>query len=81
MVIQAAGRSVRSKDDWGETYILDRTALKLIKKYEKECPDWFLERLRPPPGEWPRPDEEYVSAPLSAAEVVLPAIIRLLQVP
>ena len=51
MVFQAAGRIVRSKDDWGETYILDRTALKLIKKYEKECPDWFLERLRPPPGE------------------------------
>ncbi len=46
MVIQAAGRIVRSKDDWGETYVLDRTALKLIKKYEKECPVWFLERLR-----------------------------------
>ena len=48
MVIQAAGRIVRSRDDWGETYVLDRTALKLIKKYETECPDWFLERIVQP---------------------------------
>ena len=46
LVIQAAGRIVRSREDWGETYILDRTALKLIKKYESECPKWFLERLK-----------------------------------
>ena len=45
-IIQAAGRIVRSKDDWGETFILDMTALKLIKKYENECPEWFLERLK-----------------------------------
>lgn len=40
-IIQASGRIVRSKEDWGETYILDRTALKLIEKYRTECPEWF----------------------------------------
>ena len=44
-IIQASGRIVRSMDDWGETYILDRSALKLIDKYRQECPDWFLKRL------------------------------------
>ena len=44
-IIQASGRIVRSREDWGETYVLDRTALKLIRKYGSECPDWFLKRL------------------------------------
>lgn len=44
-LIQASGRIVRSREDWGETYILDRSALKLIDKYRNECPDWFLKRL------------------------------------
>ncbi len=44
-VIQAAGRIVRSKDDWGYTYVLDRNALKLIRKYRSKCPDWFMKRL------------------------------------
>ena len=47
-IIQASGRIVRSKDDWGETYILDMNALKLINRYRGECPDWFLKRLDSP---------------------------------
>jgi Rad3-related DNA helicase len=46
MIIQAAGRIVRSREDWGETYILDMNAMKLIQKYKQECPDWFLKRLK-----------------------------------
>ena len=38
-IIEASGRIVRSKDDWGETYILDRSALKLVQKFRQECPD------------------------------------------
>ncbi|MCL4449693.1 MAG: hypothetical protein M1386_00025 [Candidatus Thermoplasmatota archaeon] len=44
-VIQASGRIMRSETDWGDTYILDRNALMLIRKYGSECPDWFLERI------------------------------------
>ncbi len=44
-IIQSSGRIVRGREDWGETYILDRSALKLIQKYRSECPEWFLKRL------------------------------------
>ena len=37
-IIQASGRIVRSKEDWGETYILERSALKLINKYRERVP-------------------------------------------
>jgi Rad3-related DNA helicase len=47
-VIQASGRIMRSETDWGDTYILDRNALMLIRKYGSECPDWFLERIARP---------------------------------
>ena len=44
-VIQASGRIMRNDRDWGDTYVLDRNALMLIRKYRSECPDWFLERI------------------------------------
>jgi Rad3-related DNA helicase len=44
-VIQASGRIMRSETDWGDTYVLDRNAMILIKKYRNGCPDWFLGRI------------------------------------
>jgi Rad3-related DNA helicase len=35
-VIQASGRIMRSETDWGDTYILDRNAQKLIQKYKNK---------------------------------------------
>ncbi len=45
-VIQASGRIMRNDRDWGDTYILDMNAMKLINRYKAECPKWFLKRLK-----------------------------------
>lgn len=45
-VIQASGRIMRNDRDWGDTYILDMYAMKLINKHRAECPEWFLKRLK-----------------------------------
>lgn len=44
-VIQASGRIMRNDRDWGDTYVLDMNATKLISKYRTECPRWFLDRI------------------------------------
>ncbi len=40
-IIKASGRIVRSKDEWGDTHILDRTTLRLIQQYRSECSGCF----------------------------------------
>lgn len=40
---QAYGRIIRSKDDWGVTYILDESAVGLMKRSRDLFHDWFLE--------------------------------------
>ena len=47
-IIRERRRIVRSREDLGETYILDRAPLKLIEKYRIECHYWFLKRLEFP---------------------------------
>ncbi len=44
-VIQAAGRIVRSREDWGITYVLDTNVPRLINRYSNHCPEWFRERI------------------------------------
>ena len=44
-IIQAAGRSVRHKEDYAYTYVLDANALKLYTKYEKDIPKWFRDSV------------------------------------
>ena len=44
-VIQASGRIMRNDRDWGDTYVLDMNATKLISKYRTEFPRWFLDRI------------------------------------
>lgn len=42
---QAAGRTMRSKDDWCATYILDDSAVNLIERNEHLFERWFLDSV------------------------------------
>lgn len=44
-VIQAAGRIVRSKDDWGVTYVTDSSFNYLYYQMYKQIPEWWHEGL------------------------------------
>ena len=45
-LIQSVGRSVRSKDDWAATYILDSYLKSFIFRNKNIMPPWFLESIR-----------------------------------
>jgi Rad3-related DNA helicase len=45
-LIQAYGRSVRSKDDWAKTYILDSAFGYFVKRNREIIPDWFVQAIR-----------------------------------
>ena len=45
-LIQAYGRSIRSKDDWAKTYILDSAFGYFVKKNMNILPDWFRQAIR-----------------------------------
>lgn len=49
-LLQASGRSVRSKDDYAETFILDSTFDFQHKKFSKYLPEYFEKRLINPNG-------------------------------
>jgi hypothetical protein len=36
---------MRSKEDWCASYILDDSAVSLIKRNKRLCEDWFLEAV------------------------------------
>jgi Rad3-related DNA helicase len=44
-ILQQAGRGVRSKDDYAETFILDQQAKNLIVKNPGWLPEWFLDAM------------------------------------
>jgi len=44
-MIQAYGRSVRSKDDWAKTYVLDSYFREFVNR--NVLPDWFTKAIRP----------------------------------
>ncbi len=44
-ILQATGRIMRSKMDYGTTYILDANASNLLMKFNKILPDWAKKRL------------------------------------
>jgi Rad3-related DNA helicase len=46
-LIQAYGRSVRSKDDWARTYILDSAFAYFVSKNRNFLPPWFVRAIRP----------------------------------
>ncbi len=45
-LIQAIGRSVRSKEDWAVTYIVDSVFGSFINKNKSIMPGWFLESIK-----------------------------------
>jgi ATP-dependent DNA helicase DinG len=45
-IVQSYGRSVRSREDWAVTYILDAGFESFLWKNAKMLPDWFHEALR-----------------------------------
>ena len=42
-IIQGGGRIVRSKEDWGNTYILDTAFEHLWRRYRRNVPPWWKE--------------------------------------
>jgi hypothetical protein len=44
-VIQACGRVVRSPDDYGHTYLGDKSLLELFDRARTDMPDWFLAQV------------------------------------
>lgn len=45
-LIQAAGRSTRSQDDWSTTYVLDSSFYSWVNKYKKWFSKNFLQRIK-----------------------------------
>jgi Rad3-related DNA helicase len=45
-IVQSYGRSVRSRDDWATTYLLDAGFESFLWKNARMLPDWFHEALR-----------------------------------
>jgi Rad3-related DNA helicase len=45
-VVQAYGRSVRSRDDYAVTYVLDADFPAFVERQRHRLPAWFLEAIR-----------------------------------
>jgi ATP-dependent DNA helicase DinG len=45
-LVQAYGRSIRSKDDWARTYILDSAFQYFLRRNSNILPHWFLKAIR-----------------------------------
>ena len=43
--LQAAGRGMRSADDWCVTYVIDKDITRLIDEVREYAPKWFLEAI------------------------------------
>jgi hypothetical protein len=46
-LVQAYGRSVRSKDDWATTYVLDSAFGLFVRKNKNILPQWFIQAIQP----------------------------------
>jgi Rad3-related DNA helicase len=45
-LVQAYGRSIRSKDDWAHTFVLDSIFKSFVQKNRTRLPKWFIEAIR-----------------------------------
>ena len=41
-LVQGYGRSIRSKDDWAKTYVLDSAFGPFVRKNKNILPNWFI---------------------------------------
>jgi ATP-dependent DNA helicase DinG len=46
-LVQGYGRSIRSKDDWAITYVLDSGFENFVKNNKNILPDWFTQAVQP----------------------------------
>ena len=45
-LVQGFGRSIRSKEDWAKTYVLDSAFGYFVKKNNNILPDWFTQAIQ-----------------------------------
>lgn len=45
-LVQSVGRSVRSEDDYADTYVIDDTFKEFIKQHKNLIPTWFLDAIK-----------------------------------
>ena len=45
-LVHAYGRSVRSKEDWAQTYVLDSAFLPFVRKNKNILPNWFIQAIQ-----------------------------------
>lgn len=45
-LLQSYGRSIRSEDDYADTFILDESIIKFLKDADTMLPSWFLEAIK-----------------------------------
>jgi ATP-dependent DNA helicase DinG len=45
-LVQAYGSSVRSKEDWAKTYVLDSAFLPFVRKNKDILPHWFIQAIQ-----------------------------------
>jgi ATP-dependent DNA helicase DinG len=45
-LVQASGRSIRSKEDWAKTYILDSAFGYFVNRNRNILPDWFMQAVK-----------------------------------
>jgi Rad3-related DNA helicase len=57
-LVQATGRSVRSKTDYAVTYVLDADFERFIARNKNVLPRWWLDAIR-----WPKKDTSSVAVP------------------
>jgi ATP-dependent DNA helicase DinG len=46
-LVQGYGRSIRSKDDWATTYVLDSAFGPFVRRNKNILPHWFIEAIQP----------------------------------
>jgi ATP-dependent DNA helicase DinG len=46
-LVQGYGRSIRSKDDWAKTYVLDSVFENFVTRNKNILPDWFTQAVQP----------------------------------
>ncbi|MGC2575701.1 MAG: helicase C-terminal domain-containing protein [Candidatus Nitrosopolaris sp.] len=45
-LVQGYGRSIRSKEDWAKTYVLDSAFGPFVKKNTNILPNWFTQAIQ-----------------------------------
>ncbi|NAL78282.1 hypothetical protein DYY65_08555 [Nitrososphaera sp. AFS] len=48
-LVQGYGMSIRSKEDWAKTYVLDSASANFVNRNRNIIPDWFVQANRPIP--------------------------------